>query len=79
MLDLRVTTGRLTQGRPPAEMTFSVQRASSPERSEPAPRARITPETTKPPTVDPYAIAGRVYELLRQDLAVFRDRRGPRR
>jgi hypothetical protein len=78
MLDLSISTERLTQGRPPAEMAVVVQRAGEAGAAEASPRARAMPSPTGSARVDPYAIAARVYELMRQDLAAFRDRHGPR-
>jgi hypothetical protein len=79
MLDLSMSTERLTQGQSPSEMTVVVQRAGPTSSTEQAPRAQTSPSTTRSAKADPYAIAGRVYELMRQDLAAFRDRRGPRK
>jgi len=78
LLEFSASTERLTQGRPVAEMAFVVQRAGEVGATGRPQQARTSPTAGRPARVDPYAVAQRVYELLRQDLVAFRDRRGPR-
>ncbi len=78
LLDLTVSTQRLTQGQPPADRAVAVQRAVTPTPPEATPRAPTSASASAPASPDPYVIAQRVYELMRQDLVAFRDRRGPR-
>lgn len=84
MLDLRAITQRLTQGQPAADMVVAQRGgASGPEaEAAPGPPASESASAAAGPTapaVDPKAVAQRVYELMRQELAVERDRRGRRR
>ncbi len=81
MLDLSVQTRRLTQGQPLAEMTLAVQRqgvaaGAPPQQAGPASAAPAAASSGSAP--DPRAVARRVYDLMRQELAMHRDRCGPR-
>ena len=81
MLDLRAMTQRLTQGQPAADMVVAQRGGPSSPEAETAPgppASEAASEAAAPavPSVDPKAVAQRVYELMRQELAVERDRRG---
>ena len=83
MLDLSVVMQRLTQGQPPAEMTtLSAPQTEAPaemaESGAPAAPTAPAPATPGAPPMDAHRVAGRVYELMRQDLLVFNERRGRR-
>lgn len=81
MLDLSFETRRLTQGQPPAEMTLAIQRqgaaAGAPPRGA-APASPVPAAASSGSAPDPRAVARRVYDLMCQELAVHRDRCGPR-
>jgi hypothetical protein len=87
MLNLTVETRKVTQGQPAADRTVAVQRQDTP----PAPAARSEgpsssqalepdPVITAPgnTAIDVQEVAHRVYELMRQELLIERDRRGRR-
>lgn len=78
MLDLTIFSRKLTQGRPPAEMTLAIQRQAESSSTPPQPAGPPAPATSTPlaATVDPEIIARRVYDLMRQELAVERERCG---
>ena len=79
MLDLTIVTRKLTQGQPPAEMEPRVQRQEStaPEAAASGPATPAASPAAKA-RIDPHAVAERVYELMRRDMAIARDRCGQR-
>lgn len=82
MLDLRILRRKLTQGQPPAAMILPLQRArpmTAPQGQQGETSASAAPATELVPPVgfiDPEELARRVYDLMRQELAVERERRG---
>ncbi|MCW5851054.1 MAG: hypothetical protein KIT87_13345 [Anaerolineae bacterium] len=81
MLDLRAMTQRLTQGQPAADMVVAQRGGANGAEAEavpdaPASESASAADAPAAPSVDPKAVAQRVYELMRQELAVERDRRG---
>ncbi len=69
---------KLTQGQPPATMVLPIQRVRSTSAAEPGAAeggAELQPAPATPP-IDPHEIARRVYDLMRQELAMERERRG---
>lgn len=85
MLNLRAITQRLTQGQPAADRVLAQRGGASgedttpPAGSPPSEAAGAAAPAAGAPGVDAQAVARRVYELMRQDLTVERDRRGRRR
>jgi hypothetical protein len=81
MRSMRVLFRRLTQGQPPATMTVARNASRSAPAADAAPAASAAPPdaAVQPEPVDAQAVARRVYELMRQELAVEADRRGSRR
>lgn len=79
MLDLTIFRRKLTQGQPQARMTLAIQRA---EPTPSAPTQQLTPPPAEPApsgaAINPYDLARRVYDLMRQELTVERNRRGSR-
>jgi hypothetical protein len=81
MLDLNTLIRKLTQGQPSARMDLVVPgleeaTASSPASNPSAPAATASAAAAGPPDLAAEAIARRVYDLMRQELAVERARRG---
>jgi hypothetical protein len=77
MLDLSVATRPLTQGRPPGRMTLA--RRPSAEAGPAAPSPEIPPAPASAPapsSVEPAAVARRVFQLMQRELTIRRDRRG---
>ncbi len=88
MLDLSVQRTKLTQGRSPAVMRLAPSSRSdagcaareTPQASSDSAAQVVTAKTPAPvpeaAQVDPSVIADKVYELLRQERAIERQRRG---
>lgn len=79
MLDLGHSLRKQTQGQPAGSMQLRRQRtpdtASEAAAEESAPAEQTSPEAT----IDTQLLAARVYERLRQELVVERERYGRRR
>ena len=80
MLNLTFTVEKLTQGQPVAIRVLAAAPGKGAADVEEVPEAQITSSSTPPPTpfIDLHLVARRVYELMRQDLVVTRDRCGRR-
>lgn len=80
MIDWSIWIRKVTQGQPPAEMSLpAATSAQPPSITAPSTAPQQTGATASPPAeapVDIQALAARVYELMRQDLVVERERRG---
>jgi hypothetical protein len=78
MLDLTVLSQKVAQGRSTAEMTLATPRPAEATTVSDgaAPAEPGATEPAAPAPVDPRAVAREVYRLMRQDLALRRERRG---
>lgn len=84
MLVSTIRRRKLTQGQPPAVMVLPIQRVRSTTTAEPRAEEggaefQLSAALAPPAPVDPHEIARRVYDLMRQELALERERRGWRR
>jgi hypothetical protein len=66
----------LTQGQPPANRVLENPGQGRQNEMQPGTAQANSPAA---PTVDPQVIARRVYELMKQDLLITHERRGPGR
>ena len=80
MLDLNALAQKPTQGQPSAEMVLAAPRPPDRPTRPAGSSSTATPSAARPAAAaaDPRAVAREVYRLLRQDLAIRRQRRGGR-
>lgn len=80
MLDVTVSRRQLTQGQPPAERILATPSVARAEVADESPAATAPPDTpAASPAPDIEALTRRVYDLMREDLAVHRERSHRRR
>jgi len=80
LLNLSRQEDLLTQGQPPANRVLENPGQGSQGEMQPGtPQPSGMANSPASPTVDPQAIARRVYELMKQDLLITHERRGPGR
>jgi hypothetical protein len=80
LLNLSRQEDLLTQGQPPANRVLENPGQGRQDEMQPG-TAQPSGMANSPaaPTVDPQVIARRVYELMKQDLLITHERRGPGR
>jgi hypothetical protein len=76
LLNLSRQEDLLTQGQPPANRVLENPGQGRQNEMQPGTAQANSPAA---PTVDPQVIARRVYELMKQDLLITHERRGPGR
>ncbi len=78
MLDLNVRQTKLTQGHPPAVMLLATTESSQTSNgsTDAAAVSKAVTNNSEAPPVDPRIIADKVYELMRRERAIERQRRG---
>ena len=76
LLNLSSQEDLLTKGQPPANRVLENPGQGRQNEMQPGTAQANSPAA---PTVDPQVIARRVYELMKQDLLITHERRGPGR